>query len=214
MVIAEVSTAHGSGFWGYATYEIELRTQSTTFFNAAGTNERIVTRYHLLFRRDSASDLRAFKSDRSRTDFLNEHFIDLKLKEVPATEQISTTLTCPLDEVVGEYLSDVTFVMDYLQLRFCGPSFNLYSWPVVVLNDRRLEIGQLGYRDALCALIGKTVQLIDVYLDTGLTFKFQTGEIVTVSLRLPTGSKLPEVAEYSSGTHSGFIWVSGEEPFE
>src|SRR5580693_3150036 len=138
MLITEVSTAHGSGFWGYGTYEIELRTRSTTYFNSALTNERVVSQYRLLFGRDSASDTRVFTSDQSRTDFLNEHFTELSLKEIPATEQISTPLKCPLAEVVGEYLSDVTFVMDHLQLRFCGPSFNLYTWPVVILPDQTL----------------------------------------------------------------------------
>jgi hypothetical protein len=214
MQITEVTTAYGSGFWGYGTNEIELRTGSTTYSDAASKNQRVVRQYRLMFGRGSTSDLRVFTSDQTRAEFLNKHFTELRLRNIPANEQKSTALTCPLALVVGEYLSDVAFVMDYLQLSFCGPHFSLYNWPVVILADRTLDIGQPSYRDGLCGLIGKTVRSIDVYLDTGLTFKFETGETVTVSLRLPTGFTLPEVGEYSSGKHSGFIWVPGEEPFD
>ena len=96
--------------------------------------------------------------------------------------------------MVGEYLSSVTFVMDYLQVDFCGSSFNFYNWPIIALIDRKLESGEPDYRNELCRLIGKTVKSIDVFLDTGLTFEFQGGEVMTVSLRAPAGSTLPEVS--------------------
>jgi hypothetical protein len=37
MQIIETATATGSGFWGYQTYEIELRTRSTIYTDSAGT---------------------------------------------------------------------------------------------------------------------------------------------------------------------------------
>ncbi|MGA9304491.1 MAG: hypothetical protein WBW31_03695 [Candidatus Sulfotelmatobacter sp.] len=164
-----------------------------------------MTRYDVRFRIDSRSDVRAFSSDRERAEFINKSFTQLNMNPIPVAEQKATSLTSPLDEVVGEYLSDVTFVMDYLQLSFCGPSFRLYNWPMVVLAERKVEFGQSGYRDALCELIGKTVDSVDVFLDTGLTFKFQGGATLAVSLRAPAGSTLPEVAEYSSPSKRGII---------
>lgn len=214
MQIAETTTAEGSGFWGYGVYEIELKTRFTTYTDSSGKNARTVRRYDLRFSRDSNSDLRAFDSDTKRAEFMKKNFTQLDMREIPEDEQVFTSLPDPLVHVVGEYLSDVAFVMDYVQMRFCGPSFNFYNWPVAVLADRTLEANDAGYRDALCALIGKTVQSIDIFLDTGLTFRFQSGETVTVSLRAPTESNLPEVAEYSSGKQSGIIWSSGEEPFD
>ena len=136
------------------------------------------------------------------------------MREIPIDEQASTPLPSPLTHVIGKYLSSVTFVMDYLQMGFCGPSFNFYNWPVLVVAERKLEPGETGYRDALCARIGKTIRSLDAFLDTGLTFVFQEGESMTVSLRAPAGSKLPELAEYSSGKKSGIIWSSGEELFD
>ena len=214
MQALEMTTARGSGFWGYGVHEIELRSRLTTYTDSTGKNERIVTRYDVRFRIDSRSDVRAFSSDRERAEFINKSFTQLNMNPIPVAEQKATSLTSPLDEVVGEYLSDVTFVMDYLQLSFCGPSFRLYNWPMVVLAERKVEFGQAGYRDALCELIGKTVDSVDVFLDTGLTFKFQGGATLAVSLRAPAGSTLPEVAEYSSPSKRGIIWSSGGEPFE
>ena len=214
MQALEITTARGSGFWGYGVHEIELRSRLTAYTDSSGKNDRIVTRYDVRFRIDSRSDVRAFSSDQERAEFINKSFTQLNMSPIPVTEQKATSLTCPLEDVVGEYLSDVTFVMDYLQLSFCGPSFRLYNWPVVVLAEQNVEFGQSGYRDALCELIGKTVDSVDVLLDTGLTFKFQGGATLTVSLRAPVGSTLPEVAQYSSPSKRGIIWSSGEEPFE
>jgi hypothetical protein len=163
---------------------------------------------------DSHSDIRTFANDGQRSEFVNKNFTQLKMTEIPLDEQKAASLACPLADLIGEYLSDVTFVMDYLQLRFCGASFSFYNWPVVILPNRRVEIGEANYRNALCGLIGKTVQLVDVYLDTGLTVEFQGGERLTVSLRPPPGSMLPEIAEYSGRNKSGIIWTSGEEPFD
>lgn len=214
MQSTETTTAEGSGFWGYGVYAVELKTRFTTYTDSSGKSARTIRRYDLTFSRDSNSDLRAFNSYTKRAEFIEKNFTQLEMREVPEDQQIPASLPDPLSHVVGEYLSDVTFVMDYLQMRFCGPSFNFYNWPALILADRKLEMGEAGYRDALCALISKTVQSIDVFIDTGLTFKFQTGETVTVSLRAPAESNLPEVAEYSSGKKSGIIWSSGQEPFE
>jgi hypothetical protein len=191
MQIIETATAEGSGFWGYESYQIELGTRFTTYTDSAGANSKTVNRYCLSFRCSLHSDIRAFTSDRDRAEFINKNFTHLKMKAIPEAEQGSTSLACPLAEVVGEYLSSVTFVMDYLQMGFSGANFNFYNWPAVALADGTLGIGESGYRGALCGLIGKTVQSIDVFLDTGLMFKFQSGETMTVSLRAPTAPRCP-----------------------
>lgn len=135
------------------------------------------------------------------------------MREIPQHEQVSASIQSPLTEVIGNYLSSVTFVMDYLQMSFCGPGFSFYNWPTVILPKQQSKVGDEGYRDALCALVGKTVQSLDVFLDTGLHFVFREGETITASLRAPAGSTMLEVAEYWSGKKSRMIWSSGEEPF-
>lgn len=63
----------------------------------------------------------------------------------------------PLERLVGEQLSSVIFVQDYLQLDFDGKRLTLNVWPTVVRLEERMSFGDGGYRDALCDLIAKTV---------------------------------------------------------
>lgn len=63
----------------------------------------------------------------------------------------------PLDRLVGEQLSSVIFVQDYLQLDFDGKRLTLNVWPTVVRSEERISFGDAGYRDTLCGLIATTV---------------------------------------------------------
>ena len=90
--IIETTTAEGSGFWGYETHTIELKTRLTTYTTSGGANSRTVSRYQLGFRGAAQSDLRAFASEQARTEFLGKHFTQLKLRAIPEAEQISASL--------------------------------------------------------------------------------------------------------------------------
>ena len=64
-----------------------------------------------------------------------------------------------LQEIVGEQLSAVTFVLDYVQLAFggCPPMINAYTWPTIEVGDRAFRRGEPSYRDELCARIAVMV---------------------------------------------------------
>ena len=66
-----------------------------------------------------------------------------------------------LPDLVGEKLSSVIFVLDYLQLDFDGKRFTAYAWPVVIETNRRKKFGDSGYRDALCSLIARVVAAVE-----------------------------------------------------
>jgi hypothetical protein len=57
-----------------------------------------------------------------------------------------------LQMLIGEQLSAVTFVQDYLQLQFDGPRLTVFSHPVVMLGDKTFHWGKPGFRDALCTI--------------------------------------------------------------
>jgi hypothetical protein len=61
-----------------------------------------------------------------------------------------------LDVLVGEQLSAVTFVQDYLQLEFDGHRLTMNLWPSVRTDDGALAFGDPNYRNALCSSIGCT----------------------------------------------------------
>jgi hypothetical protein len=101
-----------------------------------------------------------------------------------------------LQELVGEQLSSVTFVMDYLQLAFDGPTINAYTWPTVGVAEEVLRFGNPGYRDALCARIA--VKVVSVRLPPDrIEIAFADGSMICISLRaddLTAGNQ--EVAEF------------------
>jgi hypothetical protein len=124
-------------------------------------------------------------------------------------------LPLPLQNVIGEYLSSVTFVMDYLQLSFSRYGFNMYGWPTVTVQNRTLAQMDDGYKDAMCTLIGQTLATVDEYLDKGLFLQFENGSSLSLSLRVGRDFPCPEVAEFH-GLKTNFliIWQVGEEPFD
>jgi len=67
-----------------------------------------------------------------------------------------------LSRLVGFRLFSVQFVMDYVQLRFDGPTedlpvLNCDVLPSVESEGRVWRDGDVGYADALCGLIPGTV---------------------------------------------------------
>jgi len=81
-------------------------------------------------------------------------------------------------------LSSVEFVQDYLQLHFDGPLLTLYVWPDVADADGiSVAFGQPGYRDALCSVIGETINEPALNEGRSLTIEFENGTVLALSLR-------------------------------
>ena len=78
------------------------------------------------------------------------------------TEQVLAELKKYL---VGEQLSSVIFVQDYLQVDFDGNCFTAYVFPTLNIGGKTFSFNQEGYRDALCSLIAKKVNDLDVVDD-------------------------------------------------
>lgn len=102
----------------------------------------------------------------------------------------------PLTSIIDGELSAVTFVRDYIQLHFDGPTVNAYTLPTVTVADTVLSHAAPGYRDALCARIGATVRA--AYADPGqrLQIDFSDGSSLSISLR-PEDRVVAEAALYS-----------------
>jgi hypothetical protein len=70
----------------------------------------------------------------------------------------------PFIILIGEQLSSVIFVQDYLQLDFDGKRITCNEWPTVNLLKESFDIADKEYRNVLCTLIAKKVsdtRLID-----------------------------------------------------
>jgi hypothetical protein len=109
-----------------------------------------------------------------------------------------------LEMIVGESLSSVEFVMDYVRLGFNESSLTTFVGPQVQNLDRILSETDPGYRDALCALIGVVVSSTEVREEEVLRITFTDGRAITVSLRAEEAVG-PEYAYFTS--RSG-LWRS------
>jgi hypothetical protein len=86
-------------------------------------------------------------------------------------------------ELHGEQLSAVTFVQAYLQLSFDGPCVNVTNPLTVQSQTVTVTSWQPGFRDALCAQIGKAVSSAAFEAGEALTIRFTDDSVVSVSLR-------------------------------
>jgi hypothetical protein len=83
-------------------------------------------------------------------------------------EKITNTNN-PLMVLIGEQLSSVIFVQDYLQLDFDGNRLTCYVWPVIALDDIEYRFNDTEYRNKLCNLIAKLVKY--VILEDGISLR-------------------------------------------
>ncbi len=113
-------------------------------------------------------------------------------------------MAIPLEIIVGEQLSSVEFVQDYVQLRFDGPNLTLFVWPSLHFPDRKIRFGEPGYRDELCGRIGLKVTLATICEDEDIVIKFDDGVELFVSLRAADRTG-PEAGYFSSALTGGAL---------
>ncbi len=87
-----------------------------------------------------------------------------------------------INNLIGEQLSSVEFVQDYLQLHFDGKDLTLYIWPTVQVKNELYDIYHIEFRNWLCSLISLIV--VDVFLveKTELIILFPDNQAIKVNL--------------------------------
>jgi hypothetical protein len=110
-----------------------------------------------------------------------------------------------LERLKGQELSAVTFVRDYLQLQFDGPFLNIFVWPRIMAPAASVSFDMPGYRDGLCAQIGKTVGGVAVETDVNFRLFFTDGSIIEVSLLLDA-RRGPEAVVFQDGIGGFGVW--------
>jgi hypothetical protein len=84
--------------------------------------------------------------------------------------------------LVGEQLSAVGFVMDYLQLQFDPYLLTVLTSLVVHAKGQSYRLGDLAYRDALCERIARRVDDVSLERDR-LSIGFDDGAAFDISLK-------------------------------
>lgn len=67
-----------------------------------------------------------------------------------------------IESIVGEQLSAVSFVQDYVEFHFDGPVVRALSNPTVRGPSVKATFPDKGSRDALCSAIGRIVRSVEV----------------------------------------------------
>lgn len=111
----------------------------------------------------------------------------------------------PFSRIEGEFLSEVAFVMDYIQLGFSGPYLTAYTYPVVKIGTDLYAWGDAGYRDALCTFITKTVTKTNLIENEEIQLEFNDLGGISISLR-PDDRLGAESATFSLGKTELWVW--------
>src|SRR5437870_4887889 len=109
-----------------------------------------------------------------------------------------------LQVIIGEQLSAVTFVQDYLQLHFDGPRLTVFSHPIVMRGDKMFHWGRPGFRDALCSSIAKKVTEARIAYSESISICFADGSTIQIPLQ-DDGYLDGEAVNFDAG---GNIWWS------
>lgn len=88
-----------------------------------------------------------------------------------------------LQMLIGEQLSAVTFVQDYLQLHFDGPRLTVFSHPVIRCGEQTFYGGKSGFRDALCNNIANKVTEVRVAYGESISIRFADGSTINIPLQ-------------------------------
>src|SRR5437879_6450808 len=99
-------------------------------------------------------------------------------------------------QIVGEQLSGVTFVMDYLQLQFNPPPIiNAYTPVTVRANGKSCVSGDDQFRNLLCEQITKIVRSAVIQSEEAFFVAFEDGSEISISLK-PSDYAGPEAFEF------------------
>jgi hypothetical protein len=101
-----------------------------------------------------------------------------------------------LESLIGEQLSAVTFVMDYVQLHFDGAVLTAFTGPTVDSDGRRVQFPGTGSRDALCSLIGSMVIAVDDLPKDRIELRMSQDKLLTIPID-DASYRGPEAAHFT-----------------
>ena len=88
-----------------------------------------------------------------------------------------------LQMIVGQQLSSVEFVQDYVQLNFDGPTLKAIPQPAVEVGGREFRWDEPGFRDELCRRIARKAMSARIFPGETIRLMFDDSAVVEVSLR-------------------------------
>jgi hypothetical protein len=108
-----------------------------------------------------------------------------------------------LERLVGKNVSSVCFLPNYVQIIFEDLVLTCYTNPSVFVSGEKFDYRMQAFKDALCTLIGKSVQSVVETSREELAVYFDDADWMTISLRFADATSV-EAAMISS--QSGAIY--------
>jgi hypothetical protein len=93
-----------------------------------------------------------------------------------------STDTIEITDLIGEQLTVVAFVMDYVEFHFNGPILRSLTNPIVETEAGSMHFPAPGSRDALCSLIGSRVDAASILVGDRIELRTDANQTLTVPL--------------------------------
>lgn len=111
-----------------------------------------------------------------------------------------------LREIIGQPMSAVSFVHDYVEFHFDGRILRALSPPSLHAQGHVTTFPESGSRDAFCSLIGKSVVNVVVRERDSIEVRFDGSRTIKVPLSIPSRTG-PEAAHFVSGDNQPIeVW--------
>ncbi|MBZ5555631.1 MAG: hypothetical protein LAO21_23235 [Acidobacteriia bacterium] len=111
-----------------------------------------------------------------------------------------------LDQLVGEQLSAVIFVQDYIQFDFDDHLLTVYNWPSVSCKTGIIKWNESGFRDGLCGRIAKRVISATATKGDSIVIEFDDNCKIIISLA-SNDYRGPEAAELRNKVGSPVVMI-------
>ena len=109
-------------------------------------------------------------------------------------------------EVIGEPLSAVSFVQDYVEFHFDGKIIRSLTCPILLTADKTYKFPEKGSRDGLCSLIGRAVTELVVEDRSRIKIAF-VGEASLIIPLADSERTGPEAAHFVTGDNQPIeVW--------
>lgn len=97
--------------------------------------------------------------------------------------------------LVGETISAVCFVMDYIEFHFNGAILRSFTAPILQCDGKEIRFPSIGSRDALCALIN--TEVVAVHIDDANAIEMVLKPAFTLIIPLSQKARIgPEAAHF------------------
>jgi hypothetical protein len=112
-----------------------------------------------------------------------------------------------LNILIGEELSSIEFVRDYIQFRFDGPCLTAITDPFVIMEHKQYPRSDTGFCNILLGFIGLQVSGTSFKADEIVSIHFSAGRSINISLRPEyLKGRSAEAVNFNNGHGDFWVW--------